>query len=235
MSKEPLYRIAQRGLTGFIRENRLSPGDRLPSETLLADLLGVSRPSLREASRSLQALGIVDVRPGSGLYVSDFSFHPLIDQLPYGLADSAAAFQEILTVREGMESGLMPALARLPASTELVECAAIAERMAVYEQRGEAIDAVDRDFHLRLYRPLGNTLVDRLIELFWDVFARLRRAMPDRAESDRAAVHTRIVSALQAADSDAAVAHMRLHFDDLRRRAASLTGVAGAMQSAEGE
>lgn len=56
-------------IEGLIEERGLGPGDRLPPERRLAEMLGVSRPSLREAIKALQAVGRVSVRHGTGVWV----------------------------------------------------------------------------------------------------------------------------------------------------------------------
>jgi DNA-binding FadR family transcriptional regulator len=223
-TRNPIYREAQARLRDFIQETGLGPGDRLPAEAALAERLGVSRLSLREATRSLQTLGVIEARHGNGLFVSAFSFRPLIEQLPYGLAASGTALEEILTAREAMEVGLMPAVARLNPRVELAECARLAEEMSELEARGESFPEVDKQFHLQLYRALRNPLVDNLIEVFWEMFTRLGDAIPVPPEGGRGAVHLQIIRALQGGDAEAGIAAMQQHFDDIRVRAALVAG-----------
>lgn len=228
----PIYRRAQVLLRDYISEHDLAPGDRLPSEAELAAELGVSRLSLREATRSLQTLGVIEAQPGNGLFVAEFSFRPLIEQLPYGLADSSRAVHEILTAREAMEVGLMPAVARAGDEDGLARCADIAHEMIAIEERGETFVDLDAEFHRTLYQGLHNPLVENLIELFWNLFGELfRRAgdeMPGGPSADRGVVHLRIVEALQARDETLAITRMREHFEDLRRRAELLEHGIGA-------
>jgi DNA-binding FadR family transcriptional regulator len=222
VSRSPIYREAQVGLRDFIKSRGLGPGDRLPAEAVLAAELGVSRLSLREATRSLQTLGVIEARPGNGLFVSSFSFRPLIEQLPYGLASPGMALEELLTAREAMEVGLMPAVTRGAGDGELDECVRLAERMTELETAGEDITEVDRAFHLRLYKGLQNPLVDNLIELFWEIFVRLGDAIPAPVEGGRGLVHLRIVEALRSGEAIESIQRMQEHFDDVRARAAML-------------
>lgn len=221
MARSPIYLEAQARLRDFITEAGLGPGDRLPPEAALAERLGVSRLSLREATRSLQTLGVIEARHGNGLFVSAFSFRPLIEQLPYGLAAVGTGLEEILTAREAMEVGLMPAVARLNPQVELAECARLADEMTALEGRGKPITEVDKRFHLLLYRALGNPLVDNLIEVFWELFTRLGDSIPV-PEGGRGAVHLQIIRALQTGDAGESIAAMQQHFDDIRVRAALL-------------
>jgi DNA-binding FadR family transcriptional regulator len=222
MRRGSIYLEAQVRLRDFIRERGLRAGDRLPSEAVLAAELEVSRPSLREATRSLQTLGVIEARPGNGLYVAEFSLRPVVELLPYGLAESGAALDEILTAREAMECGLMPAVARKAGHNMLGRCAELAEEMIQLEARGESFVHVDREFHLSLYQALGNPLVDNLIELFWDLFVRLGDTIPGSPDRDRGEAHLRIIQALQAGEAEVATLQMRAHFADVERRAALL-------------
>jgi DNA-binding FadR family transcriptional regulator len=222
VARSPLYREAQARLRDFIQERELRPGDRLPSEADLAAELGMSRLSIREATRSLQTLGVIEAQHGNGLFVSAFSFRPLIEQLPYGLAAPGMALEEILAVREAMEVGLMPAVARMGEGDHLVRCADLAREMTELERAGKPYADVDREFHLQLYKGLGNPLVDNLIELFWELFTRLGDAIPSPKEGQRGLAHLRIVEALSSADALDGIQCMQDHFADVRARADSL-------------
>ncbi len=222
MARSPLYREAQARLRDFIQERGLRPGDRLSSEADLATELGMSRLSIREATRSLQTLGVIEAQHGNGLFVSDFSFRPLIEQLPYGLAAPGMALEEILAVREAMEVGLMPAVARMGGRDHLARCADLAREMTELERAGKPYADVDREFHLQLYKGLGNPLVDNLIELFWELFTRLGDAIPNPKEGQRGLAHLRIVEALSSDDALDGIRCMQDHFADVRARAESL-------------
>ncbi|SDE48995.1 DNA-binding transcriptional regulator, FadR family [Glycomyces harbinensis] len=220
-----IYLVAQRKLRDYIREHGLAAGARLPSEANLAAELGVSRISLREATRSLQTLGVIEAQHGNGLFVSEFSFKPIIEQLPYGLAGPGTAVAEVLTAREAMEAGLMPAVARAGLDEELRRCAALAREMIECDERGEDYQELDEEFHRTLYSGLRNPLVDNLIDLFWRLFGELCREAGDRLAAPaphRGVVHARIIEALMAQDEELASRRMHEHFDDLRRRVAAL-------------
>jgi DNA-binding FadR family transcriptional regulator len=221
--KVPIYREAQRRLRDYIRDHRLTTGERLPSEATLAEELGVSKPSLREATRSLQTLGVIEAQHGNGLFVGSFSLRPVIEQLPYGLAHPGTSLNEVLVAREAMEVGLMPAVCQTASDTDLDSCDELYSRMAEFEVVGKSTTDTDRQFHLCLYRSLDNPLVDNLIEIFWELFTRLGDAIP--AQSNRNAsplIHHRIVEALRARDVQLSIQRMQEHFNDVRTRVATL-------------
>lgn len=217
--QEPAFRRAQRRLREYIDEHGLRPGDPLPSEGALARELGISRISLREATRSLQTLGVIEARHGLGLYVSTFSFQPILDQLPYGLAAQGSALQDVLLVRETLEEGLIETVAKQITPVDLDELDGLVDEMERLVQAGHPVAEVDKAFHLRLFRPLGNPLVDHLIEIFWVLSDRLRDDIDKLrpAQVARVArVHRAIVDALRTGE-DLREA-VRAHFDDIRGR-----------------
>jgi DNA-binding FadR family transcriptional regulator len=222
MSGSPLFIRAQEQLKSYIREHGLVPGDRLPSEGELAELFSVSRGAIREATRSLQTLGVIRAQHGNGLYVAHFSFRPIVDLLPYGLA-ADTSFAEILQAREALETGLMPAVASRTTPKLLEDCDEIVLRMDEQEKSGSSIVDLDRDFHLLLYSSLNNPLVDNLISLFWELYRRLETQLsPKKTDVPSAPLHAAIIDALRAGDEMLAMTRMREHFADVRSRSESL-------------
>lgn len=218
-----LFVKAQAELRSYIQEHGLGPGDRLPSEGELATRFGVSRGAIREATRSLQTLGVIEAHHGNGLYVSAFSFRPIVEQLPYGLSYGGTQFSEIFQAREALETGLMSAVASLITADDLADCTRLAHEMDRLESIGEPTIDVDRDFHLSLYKVLGNSLVDGLIETFWDLYRGLDGTLPAPENPIRhAPFHLAIVEALLANDAAEAMLCMRRHFDDVRNRLEAL-------------
>lgn len=212
----PLYREAQSRLRSYIVERGLGPGDALPPEAELARDLGMSRLSLREATKSLETLGVVRAVAGKGLFVSEFSFDAILEQLPYGFDVGGAALAEVLQVREAIEGGLIVRAHAAMSAADFDVLDGIVAEMAEVWERGESLADIDRRFHLRLFAPLANSLVSALLELFWDLFHRLESELPpgDRHSVD---VHRDIVSALRTADPAAMVAAMDAHFEGIRR------------------
>ena len=171
----PLYRQAQEQLKTYIQVRNLGAGAPLPPESVLADELGMSRLSLREATKSLEALGVLEARQGEGVFVRPFSFAPILDNLPYGLFVYGKSLQDLFQVRRGLEEGLGGMILGSIKPSDLDALETLVEEMADFARRGQPIVEPDRAFHLALFRPLDNALVLRLIELFWDAYHRLRK------------------------------------------------------------
>ena len=80
-----LYTSIRDYIKEYILEHDLKPGDSLPPEGQLVEDLGVGRSSVREAVKSLQSVGIVDVRQGNGLYVRELNFDPMLETFLFGM------------------------------------------------------------------------------------------------------------------------------------------------------
>ena len=90
-----LHVTVQGSLRGYIEDNQLKAGDPLPPEAILAQQLGVSRNSVREAIKALESVGVLETRRGIGVFVKAFSFQPLLDNLAYGLGDTLRDVEEL--------------------------------------------------------------------------------------------------------------------------------------------
>lgn len=224
-------------VTQLILDRRLRPGALLPTEAELMVELGVSRNSVREALKALQALDIVEIRHGHGTYVGQASLTPLADGLTFrtlvqladdthALADDTHALAEILQVRAVLEEGLVREVAAVLTDACLSDLEDLVGRMEACAAAGEAFPDLDREFHEVLYRPLGNALVPQLLGAFWNVFHRVagvRGWSQDPAPDVTVRRHRDIVAALRAGDVDAAQRAMADHFRGIEARAGQQT------------
>lgn len=218
----------------LILDRGLGPGAPLPTETELMADLGVSRNSVREALKALQALDIVDIRHGYGTYVGQASLDPLADGLTFRtLARSddtgTGALAEILQVREVLEEGLIRRVAAVSTEAELDLLAAVVDRMEAAGRAGEPLPELDREFHELLYAPLGNAFVPQLLGAFWTVFSRVAgaRGWTDDPAELTVRRHRAIVTALRARDVTAAQRAMTDHFRGIESRATRKPDEAG--------
>ena len=191
---------------GYILEHHLGPGASLPPETQLATELGVGRSSVREAVKALQALGIIEVRHGDGLYVREYNFDPILETISYGSHFDASTLAELAQIRKWLE------LEIIGQAIEQTRPEHIVQMEAALEKWRESIDdhtdasaelaAIDRDFHRALYAPLGNESLIRLLEVFWMV----PPALPSGHSGSRDLLEQRaaILRAFETADPAAA-------------------------------
>jgi GntR family transcriptional repressor for pyruvate dehydrogenase complex len=221
-------RIAAR-LVSLIAERQLRPGDKLPSERDLAAMMQVSRPSLREALRALAMLNIVEIRQGSGTYVTALKSEVLIEHFDFGFSVDDTTFAELLEARQMLEPGLAAAAATRATDEELAQLRDCISRSAAQTDDPEAFLAADLELHQLISAAAHNQISARI----FDSLARLGMAsrrrtvtLPGvRAQSVRD--HQAIVDALLRRDSEAAANIMRQHLETIHsslREAVALDG-----------
>ncbi|NUR88155.1 MAG: FadR family transcriptional regulator [Nonomuraea sp.] len=218
---------AQEAVKEIIVRRGLVAGDPLPTESELMEELGISRNSVREALKALQAVGIVDIRHGFGMFVGRMSLTGLVDELAFHsritLQDGATHLEHLVEIREILEMGLVRRLCDLP-DADLGPVAKVMARMEAEALLGDVSPEIDRQFHDVLYRPLDNPLVSQLLGAFWDVYYQLRDHLgaPDESPQDVARRHGDIYAAVLAGDKEAAVTAVSAHFHGVRNRLARL-------------
>lgn len=211
-------------ITSLILARGLGSGDPLPTETELVEALGVSRNSIREALKALQALDIVEIRHGYGTYVGRLSLDPLADGLTFralhDIGRDLRSMEEILEVREALEAALIRRVAETVPGEDLVALDEVTRRMNERAKAGDTFAEEDREFHEILYRSLNNALVTQLLRAFWDVFHRVnhRLGVTDPNPVLTARRHRAIVTALRKRDVARAEHAMAEHFRNLDAR-----------------
>ncbi len=107
IKKTRLYEGVVSQIEHLIRTKKLSPGDRLPSERELATTLGIGRASVREALRTLDSTGLIDVRSGQGAFLRNLSVDPYLasirESLSFLLDVREETLLELWEVRQGLE------------------------------------------------------------------------------------------------------------------------------------
>jgi len=148
-------------------ENRLKAGDKLPTEETLAQRLDVSRTAIREALRSLEALGLIGVRHGVGRTVLPFNFKPVLDKLSYGLVFENRAILQLLDIRKALDAYFIEPAIHNITDEDIETLSALVERMKERTEAGLDMEQEDHDFHELLYRRSGNPLALELFEISW--------------------------------------------------------------------
>jgi DNA-binding FadR family transcriptional regulator len=169
--RAPLLHVtAQESLRAYIVDNGLKAGDPLPPESALAAQLGISRNSMREAIKALESVGVLETRRGIGVFVKEFSFQPLLDNLAYGLQDSLRNIDELRDIRRVLEVGLIERTIALIGDDDIAALRDITDRMQVKALRGESFAEEDQEFHKVLFRCQNNLMLSGLLDIFWLAF-----------------------------------------------------------------
>ncbi len=159
-----LYRQIAEEIRLRIADATFPAGSRLPAERDLAHRLSVSRTSVREALIALEIQGLVEVRGGSGIFVSD----PLPFLKPLFGADAGPGPFELLHARWLVEGEVAALAARAidpPMLDHLADALRILEDEAASAQ---AHDDADRAFHLGIAEATGNGALIQTVRMYWD-------------------------------------------------------------------
>ena len=203
-----------------VRSGAFPPSSALPAERVLAAQLGVSRASVREAIRVLEHAGVLDVRTGSGTYVSE-------DALSMGAALRAHAVLlgdhsplDIVIARRALEptAAAQAAAHRRPA--ELEGLGQLVDEHEQLETAGEDPAAPDLAFHLAIaaasHNPVLGMLMDHIAELMrqstWRTFRQQQLRRPGRGE-EMVAQHRAVLAAIERQDQSGAYKRMHEHLD----------------------
>ncbi|MEU0556152.1 FadR/GntR family transcriptional regulator [Dactylosporangium maewongense] len=198
---------AVRTIQQMIVDGRLAPGQRLPPERELSELLGISRPTLRETIRALVGLNILESRHGAGTFVAGLSTAALLEPMRFVMALNERTVEELFEARLLLE----PALAALAAQRATGEQVAAMRAAILGEDQVEA----DVRLHRLIAGASGNALLAAMLESLSGL-GRSSRSMT----SGRPGVHERtagdheaIVAAVEARDPDAARRAMTAHLE----------------------
>ncbi|WP_158601938.1 FadR/GntR family transcriptional regulator [Pararobbsia silviterrae] len=237
-----LYRQIAELIGGYIDSGHYPPGTLLPAERELAQQLGVSRASVREALIALEVEGRVSVKVGNGVTVLDA---PRPDD---GAADAAPASAprywddvgplELLDARILIESENAALAARHATAGDIAELEAHLAALAVEHRELHHDQPADRRFHLKIAEMTGNPAMVRMVAMLLDqrdspVFARFEdHFVTPRLFEDINQNHRGILDAIRAADAPGARAAMKRHLRALKqeftRALSSFSAQAGA-------
>ncbi len=201
VTRQPLHRQVQEAIKSYIVDNNLAAGDQLPPEGQLAELLGISRNSVREGVKALEVQGIIEARVGAGLFVRSFSFDPILENLPYSLLVDFESVTHLLHLREVLDLGASDQLIQHVTSGQLAALDSILDEWRIAAGDGLYPAELDRDFHQQMYAEMGNPLLGKLAGLFWDVFQQVndRSDIPDMSDpAETLRLHEEILNALRA-------------------------------------
>ena len=212
-------------IAGLIDQGVWAVGDRLPPERDLAQRLGVSRPTVREAMVALDLAGRIDVRTGAGTFVKARPAVPPI-ALSAQSTDAGSSPFEILDARELIEG---ETAARCAAAASPVDIEGLSESIVIMRRdidRGvqglEQENDGDRLFHVRLARATGNQVLVDLVDQLWSTMRQpLFRAFSERTRlgyfaRGAADEHAVIVDRIVARDAAGARRAMHAHIRSVR-------------------
>ena len=205
-------------VTGFMRQERLKVGDRLPSEMYFATKLGVSRAVTREAFQALAALRLIDVGNGRRARVGLLDSSVMAASLHHAIITAQVTVQQVWDVRRTLElrTAVLAALVRSDSEAKAI----LAFTDAMWRDRADLTLLTEHDiaFHREIAVASHNALFQSIVASFAGLMC---EAVPiawrtRRTEAERTIMlerHRAVADAILAQDPTAAEAAMDGHFD----------------------
>jgi len=210
--------LAQR-LKHLIQVEGHQPGDRLPAITEMARRFKVGHPTLREALKKLETLGVVDIRHGSGVYVGKNHNTLLLSNPLLEAAVSKKLLVDLIETRMAIELKTV-ALAAAHATDEHLE--AMQQTLTSAKQNfgnDSALNLANMSFHRQIALASGNTVMCQVLDVLSNLFQQEQRMILDihGSRTKDLAEHLGILEALQQKDEALAIERMRAHLEGVRQ------------------
>ena len=157
---QKIYKNIVEQIVDLIHDGSLKEGDRLPPERTLAEMLQVSRTSVREALKVMEIMGIIEIRPGEGSVVSDFNVEPFLSMIWPVILAKGGIEKDLQEFRKILEEGSIRILARKGENEEF-----FSGLKEIVDEMEKSIDdcaqsvRLDILFHRRIFELTGNRLL----------------------------------------------------------------------------
>jgi len=204
----------------MITSGELKPGDKLPPERDMAEFLGVSRASVREALTALETVGILDIRPGEGTFVKRTSDSETFESLTLLLSVEQTPEVQMMEVRRILETESAALAAKRATFADLQKIQASLLVMKSAESISDAVDA-DVRFHFAIAEATKNSVLLRIMntvaDLMHHTFRQDRENLYANPELGARVLieHEAILKAIQDQNPDEAWAKMLEHINNI--------------------
>jgi len=214
VKRQNLSEVIAGRIKSFIVANDLKPGDRLPTEHEMAARFGVSRVSVREATKALGFLGVLHAAPRRGLTVGEFDAQRATEHLGFPLVLTEHPKSQLLQTRIIIETGALSHVAARMAEDPAIydHLLALTDRDKQGTTRDERI-ATDLAFHRALLAASGLGPLVAFNDLLQVFFSRFRESFNRPNVEKRIQGHLQIIDSLRQGDVEGASEALRQHLD----------------------
>jgi len=228
LKRRKLYETISEEVMSFIETQGFKQGDRLPAERFFCEQLQIGRSSFREAMKKLETYGLIEIRPGSGMYLkADKTLLAELSKLKPEVTMERQTILEIIDLREMMEQYAIERIIEQRNEPCILRLESIVEQYERTVDSGQIPRKEDHLFHLTLYEGAGNRLALQLfqstkeMERLWSERAieQLRHNVFSRSTEP---LHREIFEALRKYDAKSAKRLLRKHFQLMREDLARL-------------
>lgn len=204
----------------MIEVGSLKPGDKLPTETVFAEQLGVSRGILREALTILQVQGYISRKPKDGTYIRDLPAKSPVDE-PIITMFKKASFRDLLEMRESLEQKVVELAVKRASEQEISE---IEQMLNKIDLAKEDNTMLDQDFHAKLAELSKNVLLANFINLYYGLIHEIAENSFKNKERPKEVLreHKNIIQAIKARDTEKAKEVIVYHLKMVEKSIADL-------------
>ena len=219
----PMEPIDRAGITELVvqrikellERGELKAGSRLPPERELADMLNISRPSLRTALKALSVMGIIRAKPGAGTYIAEEIPEVFTEPMHFMTLIHNTSVEELFEARRIIEAGLAELAAERATEADIVALTKELEGMRAAQGDPEAFLKHDVHFHQVMARAANNKLMSGVMDTIAHLLYAIRRQTIAHARDFDEAIdwHQKIIAAMHKRDAkrakDALSGHLR--------------------------
>ncbi len=201
----------------MILEEKLLPGERLPSERELADMLGVSRPPVREALKALATLKIVDIRVGEGTFLNSGEDKLILDFFQLKNLQMKFGVSGLVEARCFLEAAIVDLAAQRRDERDLERIEESFNNTLNYEENPEAFLKADFEFHMAIAEAAKNAYLSEMLDTTRDLLLEYNKTVIARPNQMVRATegHRNIFMAIKEKDTKKAKQEMRRHIEML--------------------
>ncbi len=199
----------------LIKNKQLQPGDKLPPERELAEIMQVGRQTLRAALRALSAMDVIDIRRSSGAYITDLKPNTFIERLEFMFRMSESSIIELFEARSALEMTIIRLAASRITSEEFEQLQAHTNKTVELLDSVATFSKADLEFHRMLCQFSRNSILAQFAEVILKLGLETRHKTAETREARQQAAreHQAIVAALATGDPDLAAKAMLDHMN----------------------
>jgi len=204
-------------IRAMIRKGDYQRGDRLPSILEMARRFGVGHPTIREALKKLETMGYVEVRHGSGVYVSRSEEVLLVASPDFSRTATKKLLVDLIRTRVPLETQSVANAVEHGTADNLAEMHRLLTIAGEHLDNDDVLHEVNTGFHREIARASGNAVLGQILDALHDLFAgeqRLIIGIFAAREVDHRA-HLGILEAIERRDAALGVDRMRKHLQDV--------------------
>lgn len=203
----------------MIEKGELKPGDKLPTETILAEKLGISRGILREALTVLQYKGYISRKPKDGTYIRELPESSFLNDSIVN-AYKKATYNDLLEMRQALEQKIVELAVNNAGDDDIDEIEHLLENG---DQQKSSL--LDYDFHLRLAQLSKNILLINFIEVYYDLICELGESSSknEKRKSEVIKEHKKIIMAIKSRDVEEAKKAIVNHLNMVKKSIDSIS------------